>query len=284
MEPLITIAIPVFNGEKTLAFAIKSVLAQTYKNWELFIVNDGSTDRSMDVANQFSNSRIQIVDDHVNKGLIARLNFITSIANGKYIARMDADDIMHPERLKRQVAFMEANHHFDVVDSAIYIINENNEVEGIRNTESLATSKASVLTHCLLTHPAVLGKKEWFIKYPYDPDYLRAEDYELWIRGYDNSKYGRVQEPLLFYREGNVNIRNYVNSSKSLRKIIRRYGPSLISNPGKRRIILLSYLKQWGYALFGFFKAQRLLVSFRSAKINQIEKEQAELIISKILN
>ena len=274
MEPLITIAIPVFNGEKTLAFTIKSVLAQTYENWELFIVNDGSTDGSMDVANQFSDSRIQIVDDHINKGLIERLNFITSIANGKYIARMDADDIMHPERLKRQVAFMEADPLLDVIDSAIYIINENNEVEGIRNTESLPVSKASVLIHCLLTHPAVLGKKEWFVKYPYDPDYLRAEDYELWIRGYDKSKYGRIQEPLLFYREGNVNIRNYVNSSISLRKIMLRYGPALISNFGKWHIILLSYFKQWGYVLFGFFKAQRLLVSFRSAKINQPERNK----------
>ncbi|WPU95801.1 glycosyltransferase [Mucilaginibacter sabulilitoris] len=284
MEQLVTIAIPVFNAEKTIALAIKSVLKQSYKNWELIIINDGSKDRSIKIIHEFLDHRIRIVDDNINRGLINRLNSIPTMANGKYIARMDADDIMHPERIAKQVYYMESNPDIDVVDCAIYTIDDVNQVKGIRNMEDLPKTKDALLFHCMFTHPAILGKKEWFIKYPYDYNYYRAEDYELWLRAYDDSKYGRVKLPLLFYREGNVNISNYINSMKSVRKIIRCYGPALVSPFDNKVAIFKSYIKQLTYLIFGLFKAQGLLVSRRNSKLSLDEQKRSAIIIVGVIN
>lgn len=281
-NPLVTVAIPVFNAEKTIEIAVKSVLMQSYSNWELIIINDGSKDDSMNIINRFSDHRIRIIDDQINKGLVNRLNSIPSLARGKYIARMDADDIMHPKRLEMQVEYMESNPNLDVIDCAIYTINEANRIKGIRNTEDLSNSKIDLLNSCLFTHPAVLGKKEWFMKNMYDSNYYRAEDYELWLRAYDESNYGRIKTPLFFYREGNVNISNYISSMKSFRKIVRRYGPSLMSPFDKRIAIIKSYVKQYLYLTAGLFRVQKLLVHIRNNRLTPDQEKLSNFIIVEI--
>src|SRR5215207_5701854 len=120
MTPRVTIGLPFYNAANTLASAVRSVFAQTYHDWELILVNDGSSDRSLEIADAVKDPRIRVMSDGRNKGLAARLNEITSSACGRYIARMDADDLMHPDRLARQVALLQTRPRVDVVGTATY--------------------------------------------------------------------------------------------------------------------------------------------------------------------
>jgi glycosyltransferase involved in cell wall biosynthesis len=281
MKPLISIAIPVFNAESTIDLAIKSVLLQEYSNWELLIIDDGSSDQSMDIARRYDDPRIKLMSDGTNLGLISRLNTIPSLSRGEYLARMDADDIMHPKRLISQLHFMETNPEVDVIDCAIYSIDENNIITGIRNQNELTLERTDLIKNCLFTHPAVFGKRHWFEINLYDHNYYRAEDYELWIRTFPHTRFGRVKEPLLFYREGNVSISNYKNSMKTVRNIIRNYSPGLIPNFTRNVMLIKSYAKQFIYVVFGFLNLQRLLVARRSKSVTE---QAAQKIINNIIS
>src|SRR3989442_4795829 len=108
-RPLVSIGLSIYNAEATLAIAVKSILAQTYPAWELLLIDDGSHDASSKIAQSFKDARIVVVSDGQNKGLSARLNQAIKMARGKYFCRMDQDDIAFPNRLERQVEFLETH-------------------------------------------------------------------------------------------------------------------------------------------------------------------------------
>lgn len=197
-NPVISIGIPFYNAEKYLAFAIQSVLSQSYKNWELILVDDGSTDNSLKIANWFSykDGRIRVICDGENRQLPYRLNQLIKESKGKFIARMDADDIMHPERLKKQLIILQENSDIDVLGTNAYIIDENNLVFARRyqKTNGLESVESFI-------HPSIMGKKSWFLANPYDEKAIRIEDAELWYRVKQKSNFMVMYEPLFFYRE-----------------------------------------------------------------------------------
>ena len=119
---MITVGIPIYNAEEYLDNAIKSVLAQSYPHWELILVNDGSTDGSVDIAKKYLgiDSRIRLIDDGLNKKLPARLNQIIKEAKYEYIARMDADDLMAVDRLQKQIELLVNNPTIDLVTTGMY--------------------------------------------------------------------------------------------------------------------------------------------------------------------
>jgi glycosyltransferase involved in cell wall biosynthesis len=279
--PAITVSIPVFNAAATIEYAVLSVLKQSFQDWELLILNDGSTDASMAICKRFNDPRIRIIDDGVNRGLVERLNSLPSMAKGKYLARMDADDIMHPERLAKQFAYLEANTSIDVVDCGIYIIDQQNRVTGKRKTEWGAFDEADLLRNCLFTHPAVMGRIDWFVNHKYDNNFYRAEDYELWLRAFKTSNYGRITEPLLFYREGNVSVPNYTNSMKAVRRIFRTYGPKLLSPTQLKVELFKSLLKEYLYRIFGALSLQRVLAANRNQRIKAPEAVLMQAIIDE---
>lgn len=281
----ITIGIPFYNNEKTLELAIKSVIAQTFKNWELFLIDDGSTDNSVEIAikNANSDSRINLICDGANKGLVFRLNQIIDIANGDYIARMDADDVMLPERLEKQLAVFNENPKIDVVATAAYTIDENDNPIGIRDMDDInLKNKKDILKKSLLVHPSILVKKEWYKLNKYNKKYIRAEDYELWCRTFTFTNFYRIKEPLLLYREGNTNIKNYVASMKTLRMIYRNYSKGLLSNNELAIEIFKSYLKGFLYRLMGFFNLQYLLTSKRNNSLTKAQIAYVEKAIFKL--
>ena len=114
---MISIGIPFYNAEAYLEDAIKSVLAQTFQEWELILVDDGSSDGSLDIAKKYEqlDSRIRVISDGLNKKLPTRLNEIIKEAKFNLIARMDADDLMDIERLEKQYAFLSANPEYDLL-------------------------------------------------------------------------------------------------------------------------------------------------------------------------
>src|SRR5690349_16140442 len=114
-SPLLSVGLPVFNAASTLPLAISSIVAQTFRDWELLILDDGSSDSSVAVANGFRDSRIRVISDGRHAGLSERLNQAVALSRGRYFARMDADDCSYPERFERQLGFLQHNREVDLV-------------------------------------------------------------------------------------------------------------------------------------------------------------------------
>lgn len=233
----ISIGISFYNCEKFLASAIKSILAQTHTDWELILINDGSTDHSLEIARSFDDSRIRIISDGLNMKLAARLNQIIDLSKYDYIARMDADDIIDPFRLEKQIKFLDQNQDIDLVSTGVCSISNKNEVRGIRNYKNSCLSSFDVISGNIgLVHASVMARKSWYLRNRYKENIV-AEDYELWNRAFANNdlKIYRVQEPLYYYREDdNVTYAKLMKAYKSQLSIISDY---------KSALSLFDYLK-----------------------------------------
>jgi len=282
MEELVSIGLPFYNNETTLELAIKSVFAQTYTNWELILVDDGSIDRSTEIANRITDKRVKLITDNTNKGLIYRLNQIALLAHGKYLARMDADDLMQPTRIEKQVRFLLNNPDVDLVDTGAYSISEKGFPKGKRGLNKINTDESYVLKHAMLLHASVVGKTTWFIKNRYDADYTRAEDYELWCRTFKTSSFGRVREPLYIVREGKINVGNYLKSSQTIRKIVKKYGPDSLSFYDLNKTLFILRTKETLYRLFSLANMHDLLVNSRNNTLSEGEQNEVLKIINDI--
>ncbi|MCD0169101.1 glycosyltransferase [Deinococcus sp. 23YEL01] len=275
----ITVVIPVFNAEEYIKDAINSVFNQTYKNWQLIIMDDGSTDNSLKIASEFTDPRIKVISDGRNRGLSYRLNESVKLATGEFYARMDADDIMCPDRLDRQIAYMLENPDCDLVGSAAYIINGANQITGLRGGNPfIDTGFLSVLKYGGFMHPTVLGRTAWFKSNPYDTTAERCEDIELWLRTADQSHFGQISEPLLFYREeGDQSAKVEKTSAgyiKVLKKMLVVVKPE--HHPFLRKQLLKSHarirVRRIAHAL-GF---ENRIVAARSTSLTQTQRQAAE--------
>lgn len=281
----VTVGIPFFNNEKTLLDAIRSVFCQTFQDWELILVDDGSSDNSLNIARRIKDPRVNLISDGVNKGLIARLNQMVNMARGEYFARMDADDLMHPERLQKQVEFLDAHPDVDFVATAAYIIDDRNQVTGKRGDIISNISAKDVLRRSPFVHPTITGRTAWFRNNPYDPLFVRAEDRELWCRTFGRAQAAILSEPLFFYRElGSFNISKYIASKKTDMKIITKYGPSIVGYSGTFSLLCKEWMKCIIYKIFTSVRLERVLIDKRSKSISDKEKEMAEKVISYILS
>jgi glycosyltransferase involved in cell wall biosynthesis len=202
-NPLVSIILPVYNAEKFLAESIRSILNQTYSNIELIILNDGSTDSSTIIVKSFTDQRIRYYE-HANMGLANTLNKGIALANGKYIARQDNDDISYPTRLELQVAFMEKNPEYALLGTHARIVDENGNDTGRRH---LHPTKSSHLTFDLIfdnpfVHSSVLLNKELLSNVgTYDPSSDFFEDHHLWSSISRKYKVANLPVLLLDYRE-----------------------------------------------------------------------------------
>lgn len=265
-DPLITIAIPIYNAEKYLRYAIQSCINQTYKHWELLLMCDGSTDGSTVIAYEFAkkDDRIKVVNDGENKGMIYRLNQSISLAQGKYYARMDADDIMCITRIERQVTYMIDNPQVDILGASIMTIDTNNNIIG----SALKSGKVVDFFH-----PTVLGKTQWFRENPYADWAIRAEDFELWSRTCSKSHFYSLDEPLLFYRQfGIASPNKYIKTELTALKVTthyKEYGKPFswfVKNAIRFSIMALMYRVSF---TFGFMDA---LIKHR--KVNPLPQEK----------
>lgn len=269
----VSIGLPFFNAASTLTAAIQSVFAQTHDDWELLLVDDGSRDGSLEIAKSVSDPRVSVHSDGVNRGLPYRLNQIAQLARGEYLARMDADDLMHPQRLAAQVVFLDAHPEVDLVDTAIYSMEEGGRFIGVRGCGKFQPTPEATLRSSLLHHPTVMGRPAWFRRNPYDPQYKRSQDRELWSRTIKNTVFARLPRPLYYYREGRVNLANYLRSQSYVRRIIRRYGPELAGWLPTLRQLAASWLKSAVYAALVPLHFSRLLVAARNGRLTAAEQE-----------
>lgn len=198
---------PVFNGEKYLKDAIASIINQTLSDFEFLIINDGSTDHSEEIIKSFDDSRIVYIKNNKNKGIVETLNDGLAISKGKYIARMDADDIAFPDRLEQQLKFMLAHPNCKICGSqAIAINEEGKKIHKIKRPFLNDDIKINHLFRNSFIHPSVIFDapvaKE--LKYSFDCQY--AEDYYLFSQIALKHKVANLKQPLLFYRIHSENI------------------------------------------------------------------------------
>ena len=201
----VTIGIPFYNAESTLLDAVRSVFAQTHKNWELILIDDGSTDRSLEIARSISDPRVIVYSDGKNRRLAARLNQLTSLAKYDFIARMDADDLMSPTRIEKQLDLLENNLEIDLVSTGLCSLSNNNEALGTRCVppNHKITSAGLLSGNTGIVHASLLGRRTWFERNSYKETLPKSEDTNLWVRSYakDDLKMGFIAEPLYYYRE-----------------------------------------------------------------------------------
>lgn len=204
MKPDISVIMSVYNGEAYLKEAIESVRKQTFHNWELIVINDCSTDSTADILAEFSSKdeRIKVHTNQENLKLPASLNKAVSLSCGKYIARMDADDICLPERLEKQYRFMEKNG--DVALSSCRFLTVKNGVYasgGAGGRCDFEALRAMLLVSNPILHPGVIAKTEVMKQFHYDTSLTCTEDLELWTRlAKEKQKIEILPECLLIYR------------------------------------------------------------------------------------
>ena len=186
-EPLVSVVMPVYNSEKFVAAAVQSVLDQTYRNLELIIVLDGPTDNSGVIVENLAlqDTRIMVVKNHSNRGIAESLNIALQRARGKYVARMDSDDVSLQNRFEKQVYHMEANPSVNVLGTAIVTISEDGAPGSVKTFPTTAGfTYWQLLFGCYVAHPTVMMRAELFedTDLLYDSAYTCAEDYDLWLR------------------------------------------------------------------------------------------------------
>ncbi|HLP19728.1 MAG TPA: glycosyltransferase [Chitinophagales bacterium] len=222
--PAISVLMPVYNGASYLASAIDSILGQTFTDFELVIINDGSTDNSEEIIKRYKDPRIRYVNNEVNLKLIATLNKGIALCNGKYIARMDADDISEPDRFLLQHTFMESHPEVALCGSWFQPIGAIS-AGPVKYTGSHDAIMMKMLYQCHFCHPSVIWRKAmietmdpWF-----DASFIHAEDYEFFSRIGEKFKVANIQQVLLHYRyhAGSVSVQNkstQVNNSIVIKK------------------------------------------------------------------
>ncbi len=234
---------PVYNGEEFLSESIESILNQTFTNYEFIILNDGSLDASLRIIESYQDSRI-IVVNRERKGLIASLNEGVRIAKGKYIARMDADDISSKFRLEKQIDFMR-NKDLDMCGTFITTFTKPNGYENkVTYPKKDNEIKFSLMFSCPFAHPSVIIKRSILASIKYK-NYKHAEDYKLWTdMALMSCRLGNFDEGLLKYRlhkkqiSKKYNMSQYIESNK-----ISRFYLSKLNSRTKDLLLLIESIE-----------------------------------------
>lgn len=279
----VSIGLPVYNARKYIRESINSILQQSYSNFELIISNDGSTDDSWAIIKTILDPRIIYINDSVNRGISYRLNEQIQLSSGKYFVRMDADDVMFPDRIEKQVSFLEKNPEVHVVGCSAVIINDYNQIVGIRAMSNRIRLSYFIKTDFFI-HPSIMGHTTWFKKNLYSDNFNGAEDFELFLRCYRYSVYKQIEEPLLFYRQKyDLEIKTYllrqskviaaVRANKNVFKYFYHHLVICFSTQLKIKFILLIHTIK---GLNGFN-------TLRIPKLSSKEEKKYILILQKVL-
>lgn len=198
--PLVTVLMCVYNSETYLREAIESILNQSFKEFEFLIINDASIDRSLEIIKHYDNTRIKIIQNSENIGLTKSLNKGLKAAEGKYIARMDADDISHPQRLERQVKFMEEHPEVGICGTWFQLIGQQERI--IKHPVDHQDILTFMFKNNGIGHPTAFIRKDLFIEQHlfYDENYTAAQDYDLWVRASQKIRLANIPEVLVKYR------------------------------------------------------------------------------------
>ena len=251
---------PVYNEEKYLEEAIESILTQTFTDFELIIVNDGSTDSSLETIKRYNDRRIKLINNSKNLGITKSLNIALKEAKGKYIARQDADDVSLPNRLEEQLKYFEANLEVGVVGTNVYNIREDGTVVGSSSLD-LEPTFQKLLKGNRIVHGSVMMRKQVLEEHNYyNEDFGCSQDYELWLRISKEYVIKNIKNPLYKLRshKGRLSTERFKlqafesilakrmaknNSNMDLKRPIEPYSLSLNEKISYLKIIFSRYIR-----------------------------------------
>ncbi|MGJ4932305.1 glycosyltransferase family 2 protein [Bradyrhizobium sp. HKCCYLS2038] len=213
---LVSVIMSMRNSAATVAAAVRSVQLQTWPNWELIVIDDGSTDRSAAIVTGFHDPRIRLVREPGSAGLAARLNQAVGLSRGELIARMDADDICFPERLARQVHHLQENVAIDLLGCGAVVFSE---ASGLVGTLPVGLSHTDITAQPRrgfpMPHPTWCGRASWFRAHPYDPALRKTQDQDLLLRTYALSRFACLPDILLGYRQDDFDLRKVLTGRRA---------------------------------------------------------------------
>ncbi|MGH7156947.1 MAG: glycosyltransferase [Candidatus Saccharimonadales bacterium] len=261
--PRVSVLMPVYNAEKYIAQAIESILGQSFDDFEFIIVNDGSTDKSLGLISKYAkrDPRIRIVSQE-NSGVGASLIEAVALANGEYIARMDADDVSLPNRLARECQYLDSHPKCAVVASVVQPIGANGEFLEFwppdKETVSYKDIRDRLPIENCLAHPSVMVRSQVLKKFNYIESQVPSEDYDLWLRLIAaDYQIHKIDEPLFLYRMHSNSITQSYNQQFSVnRKMLRVKYKFLLGQLKRRRFgyverkVFISATRLFLYLLF----------------------------------
>jgi glycosyltransferase involved in cell wall biosynthesis len=210
-RPAVSVIMSMRNSASTVDAAVRSVLVQTLRDWEMIVIDDGSSDRSGDIVEGFNDERIRLVRESSSAGLAARLNQAVALSRGEFIARMDADDICFPERLARQIARLREDPQLDLIGcGAVVFTNEGKLVGEMPVGLDHRDIVARPFVGFPLPHPTWCGQASWFRNNPYNAELRYAEDQDLLLRSFRHSRLGGLDKVLLGYRQDQLALKKLI--------------------------------------------------------------------------
>lgn len=253
---LISIIMGVYNCEKTVARCIDSIRSQTYTNWEFIICDDCSTDQTLKILQEYekTDNRIKVIKNKKNSKLAFSLNHCLKYANGKYIARMDADDECIDNRLETQAEFLEKHQEYSVVGSTAYIF-DGKDIVGTRKMCKIPTKKEVIFGPTFM-HPTIMMRKEVYREldgYTVSKRTVRGQDWDLWFRFFAKGFKGyNIQTPLLIYHESGKDMKKRTLKAAIMSSETALYGYRKLKLPWYMYILALK-------PIMSFFKPSKLL-------------------------
>jgi glycosyltransferase involved in cell wall biosynthesis len=265
--PIVTVLMPVYNGERYLREAVESILAQTLESFEFLVIDDGSTDQTGAICRSFADPRIRVIRHERNAGLVSALNSAIDLITTKYVARMDADDVALPDRLARQVALLESRPDIAACGSwARELVN--GRLRDVMRRPSGEYLRQTVWRPVPIFNPTACMRTEVLRELRYLPDYVHAEDYDFWLRLCRHHRIDNVPAVLLHYRihqasvSRSCRLQQLTNSWRTFRKhwpgidvpledFETLTGVSCVASPLTR----IRLKRPWRKQLFGTFAA-----------------------------
>jgi glycosyltransferase involved in cell wall biosynthesis len=226
--PRISVILSFRDPGAGLDAALASLQWQTEEDWELIAIDDGSRDGSSGLPRLLADPRIRLIRHTDSAGLAIRLNEGVRAARGRYIARMDADDIAFPQRLRTQADYLDAHPDVDLLASSVLMIDDAGQP--ISLTRSPPTHAQLVRRAALrfpMPHPTWMGRAEWFRAHPYDECAIKAQDQHLLYRTYRDSRFAAIEEPLLAYRYARLSVRKTLQGRYHFLRAVWSHGPLL---------------------------------------------------------
>ncbi len=212
------------NASATVRDTIRSLQWQTLSDWELILFDDGSTDDGIAIVESITDGRIRLQSDGQRKGLAARLNQAVELARGRFIARMDADDICFPDRLEKQVAYLESHPDVDLAASGAVVFSGRDLIGVMPIGSDHKDIVRQPFRGFPLPHPTWCGQAEWFRANPYDELFRKTQDQDLLLRSFRHSTFGGVSDVLVGYRQQSLEIGKLLRGRFNFSHSIWRYG------------------------------------------------------------
>lgn len=280
--PRVTVLLPTYNAHRTLRAAINSIIQQSWDDWELIVIDDGSTDDTVPIALSLRDPRINIIEHNSRKGLPTRLNEGIELARGEYLARMDADDVSYPERLAKQVEWLQNHPEVDLIASGALLFDGNGDALGMfGSAETHGNICSSPAFGFLMCHPTWMGRANWFRRFRYDARFHKAQDFELLFRSCRNSIFHCLPDILLGYRRDTPRLPKLLLSRWFFARALLKNSRHIVPPADIARGVLLQALRAIIDLFIACFRLERLLMK-RLPPVSTTERDRWERLWSRI--